>query len=157
MQQSATLTTLDTRDGEPEERVVDEQHHRAPNLQELDEQQAQRFLTELFSNLSAQHEYAIRHEDYVMQMPQSGESIRGRQRMREFQEAYPSPPSIQLRRVIVKDGLWLVEGVNDYGVGQAFTVVLIIELKDGKMWRGSRHHPGPLRAPGGGGPGGDGE
>jgi hypothetical protein len=74
--------------------------HRA-NLEEMDEQEAHRFLTELFSNLSAQEEYELRHEDYVMEMPQSGESIRGRQRMRQFQEAYPTPPSIQLRRVLL--------------------------------------------------------
>jgi SnoaL-like protein len=119
--------------GELSERSRMDQRHRVPNLEEMDEQHARHFLTELFSNLSAQHEYAIRHEDYVMQMPQSGESIRGRKRMREFQEAYPSPPSIQLRRVIVRDGLWVVEGVNDYGEGQVFSVVLIIELRDGKM------------------------
>ena len=104
MRRSAALTTLDTRNGKREERFMDEQD-RASNLEKMDEQQARRFLTELFSDLSAEHEYAIRHEDYVMQMPQSGEFIRGRQRMREFQEAYPSPPSIRLRRVLVRDGL----------------------------------------------------
>ena len=102
-----------------------------PNLEEMDEQEAHQFLTELFSNLSAQEEYEVRHQDYVMEMPQSGESIRGREKMREFQEAYPTPPSIQLRRVLVRDGLWVVEGVNDYGGGQVFDVVLILELRDG--------------------------
>ena len=126
---------------------MNEQHYRAPNLEELDEQQARRFLTELVSDLSAEHEYAIRHEDYVMQMPQSGEFIRGRQRMRGFQEAYPSPPSIRLRRVLVRDGLWVVEGVNDYGEGQVFSVVLIIELRDGKMWRDTRYYAEPFEAP----------
>jgi SnoaL-like protein len=120
--------------------------HRA-NLEEMDEQEAHRFLTELFSNLSAQEEYELRHEDYVMEMPQSGESIRGRQRMRQFQEAYPTPPSIQLRWVLVRDGLWVVEGVNDYGGGQIFTVVLIIELRDGKMWRDRRYYGEPFEAP----------
>jgi hypothetical protein len=117
------------------------------NLEEMGEQEAHRFLTELFSNLSAQEEYELRHEDYVMEMPQSGESIRGRQRMRQFQEAYPTPPSIQLRRVLVRDGLWVVEGVNDYGGGQIFTVVLIIELRDGKMWRDRRYYGEPFEAP----------
>src|SRR5215212_9439888 len=101
---------------------------RVPNLEEMDEQQAHRFLTELLSNLSPEEEYNVRHQDYVMEMPQSGESIRGREKMREFQEAYPTPPSIQLRRVLVRDGLWVVEGVNDYGGGQVFDVVLLIEL-----------------------------
>jgi hypothetical protein len=83
----------------------------------------------------------------VMEMPQSGESIRGREKMREFQSAYPNPPSIQLRRVLVRDGLWVVEGVNDYGGGQVFDVVLLIELRDGKMWRDRRYYAEPFEAP----------
>jgi hypothetical protein len=118
-----------------------------PNLEQMDQQQARRFLTQLFSDLSAEHEYAIRHEDYAMEMPQSGEAIRGRDRMRQFQEAYPSPPSIRLRRVLVSDGLWVVEGVNDYGEGRVFIVVLIIELRDGKMWRDTRYYAEPFEAP----------
>ena len=44
------------------------------NLQEMDEQQAQRLLTELLSNHCPEEEYNVRHpDDYVMEMPQSGE------------------------------------------------------------------------------------
>jgi SnoaL-like protein len=118
-----------------------------PNLEEMDEQQAQRFLAELFYHLSPEEEYEIRHEDYVMEMPQSGERIRGRENMRAFQEAYPNPPSIQLRRVLVRDGLWVVEGANDYGGGRVFTVVAIIELRDGKMLRDTRYYSEPFEAP----------
>ena len=81
---------------------MDEQ--RMPNLEEMDEQEAYRFLTELLSNLSPEEEYNVRHEDYVMEMPQSGERFRGRENMRAFQEAYPTyrgetpPPSIRLHR-----------------------------------------------------------
>ena len=84
-----------------------------------------------------------------MEMPQSGERFRGRERMREFQEAYPTPPpSIQLRRVLVKEGLWVVEGVADYGGGQVLDVVLIFELRDGKMWRDRWYFAEPFEAPG---------
>ena len=38
---------------------MDEQ--RAPNLEELDEQEAHRFLTELLSNLGPEAEYELRH------------------------------------------------------------------------------------------------
>jgi hypothetical protein len=124
---------------------VDEQ--RVPNLEEMDEQQVRRFLAELFSDLSAEAEYEVRHQDYIMEMPQSGERIRGREKMRQFQEAYPTPPTIQLRQVVVRDGLWVIEGVNDYGEGQVFTVVLIIELKGGKMWRDTRYYAEPFEAP----------
>jgi hypothetical protein len=118
-----------------------------PNLEEMDEETVRHFLAELFTKVSAEEEYELRHEDYVMEMPQSGESIRGREKMREFQEAYPTPPSIQLRRVLVRDGLWVVEGVNDYGGGQVFDVVLIIELKDGKLWRDRRYYAEVFEAP----------
>jgi hypothetical protein len=135
-------TSLVTAEGEAQ---MDER--RVPNLEEMDEKQAHHFLTELFSNLSAEEEYELRHEEYVMEMPQSGESIRGREKMRAFQEAYPTPPSIQLRRILVREGLWVVEGVNDYGGGQIFDGVLIIELKDGKMWRDRRYYAQPFEAP----------
>jgi hypothetical protein len=124
---------------------MDEQ--RVPNLEELDEQQAQHFLAELFSHLSAEEEYQVRHEDYTLEMPQSGERIRGREKMRAFQEAYPNPPSIKIRRVLVRDGLWDVEGVNDYGGGQIYEVVLIVELRDGKWWRDTRYYANPFEAP----------
>jgi SnoaL-like domain len=127
---------------------MDEQ--RVPDLEEMDEQQARRFLEELLTVLSAEAEYELRHEDYAMEMPQSGERIRGRENMRRFQEAFASnatPPSIRIRRVLVRDGLWVVEGVNDYGDGGVFDVVLIVELKDGKWWRDTRYYAEPFEAP----------
>ncbi len=118
-----------------------------PNLEEMDEQQAEHFLTELLTKLSPEKEYELRHEDYVMEMPQSGERIRGRQKMREFQEAYPNPPTMQLRRVIVRKGLWVVEIVSDYGGGRIYRPVLIIELREGKMFRDTRYYSEPFEAP----------
>jgi hypothetical protein len=119
---------------------------RVPNLEEMDEQEARHFLTELLPKLSPEEEYEIRHEEYVMEMPQSGERIRGREKMREFQEAYPNPPTMELRRVLVRDGLWVVELVSDYG-GQIYNSVLIIELRGGKMWRDTRYYAEPFEAP----------
>jgi hypothetical protein len=66
--------------------------------------------------------------------------------MREFQEAYPNPPSMQLRRVLVRDELWVAELVSDYGE-QVYDVALIIELRDGKMWRDTRYYAEPFEAP----------
>jgi hypothetical protein len=122
-----------------------------PNLEEMDEREARHFLTELLSNLDPEEEYSVRHEDYMMEMPQSGERIRGRERMREFQRAYPTPPhgvTIRLRRVLVREGLWVVEGVYDYGGGeQVLDVVMICELRDGKMWRDRWYFAEPFEAP----------
>ena len=123
---------------------------RVPNLEEMDEQRARQFLTELFTNLSAEAEYETRHDDYVMEMPQSGERIRGRENMRAFQRSFAdnsNPPTIHLRQVTVRDGLWILEGVNDYGEGRVFTVVAIFELKEGKIWRDTRYYAEPFGAP----------
>ena len=119
-----------------------------PNLEAMDEWEAHRFLNELLSNLSPEEEYNVRHQDYVMEMPQSGERFRGRENMRAFQEAHPTPPaSLQVRRVLVKEGLWVVEGVIDYGDGRVFDVVVISELRDGKMWRDRWYFAEPFEAP----------
>ncbi len=92
---------------------------RAPNLEQMDEQQAHHLLAELFSGLSAQAEDRIRHEDYTMEWPKSGERLRGRQTMKAFQEANAgSRPPRRLRRVLVGEGLWVVEGVLDHDGGR---------------------------------------
>jgi hypothetical protein len=125
------------------------------NLEEMDEREARHFLTELLSNLDPREEYNARHpEDYALEMPQSGERIRGREMMRRFQESYstlsPSDPMrrIRLRRVLVREDLWVVEGIADYDDGrEALNVVLILELRDGKMWRDRWYFAEPFDAP----------
>jgi hypothetical protein len=144
----APLNIIDTNIDRREERFVDEQ--RVPDLGQMDEQQAKRFLEEMFTTLSAEKEYALRHEDYAMEMPQSGERIRGPENMRAFQTAFATestPPSIRIRRVLVREGLWVVEVVNDYGEGRVYNVVLIVELKVGKWWRDTRYYAEPFEAP----------
>jgi len=124
---------------------MDEQ--RVPNLEQMDEQQAYHLLAELFSSLSVEEEDQIRHEDYTMEWPQSGERLRGRQKMKEFQEAHAgSRPPRRLRRVLVRDGLWVVEGVIDYGGGREVDFVLILELRDGKVFRETRYYADPFEA-----------
>jgi hypothetical protein len=125
---------------------------RVPDLEQMDEQEAFRFLAKLLANLDPREEYQARHpEDYVLEMPQSGERIRGRENVRAFQEAYPSdtthPPSVRLRRVLVREGLWVVEGTIDYGGGRESEVVMICELRDGKMWHDRWYFAEPFEAP----------
>ena len=112
----------------------------------MDEHEAYDFLAVQLARLSADEEYELRHEDYVMEMPQSGERIRGRDNMRAFQEAYPNPPTIQLRRVLVRSGLWVVEATSDYS-GRIYNVVLIVELRDGRIFRETRYYTDPFEAP----------
>ena len=105
----------------------------APDLEEMDEQQARGFLEALMSDLGAESGYEVRHENFALEMPQSGEHIRVQERMREFQAAFgEAAPAMRLRRVLVREGLWVAEVVSDYG-GQEVHYVSIVELKDGKM------------------------
>ena len=90
--------------------------------------------------LSAGQEYLLRHPDYVMEMPQSNERIRGRDAMRAMQEGFPTPPQVRLRRVIGSGQTWVIEGVNDYG-GDVWNVVLILEPdQDGLILRDTRYY-----------------
>lgn len=100
------------------------------------------------SGLSAADEFDLRHDDYVMEMPQSGERISSRDRMRAMQESFPGPPPvITLRRVTGAGRFWFVEGTNDYG-GDVWHVALALELApDGRMLRDTRYYAKPLDPP----------
>jgi hypothetical protein len=84
-----------------------------------------------------------------MHMPQSGERIRSRDRMRTMQESFPGPPpAITLNRVSGRGHTWVIEGVNDYGDGEAWHVVLILEFADdGRMLHDTRYYAKPFDAP----------
>jgi hypothetical protein len=95
--------------------------------------------------LSAEQEYQLRADDYVMEMPQSGERIVGRDRMRAFQEAYPNPPDAQLRRIVGEGDVFVMEAISDYGNEVAF-VANIVEFRDGKIVRETRYYASPFDA-----------
>ncbi|MDJ0348420.1 hypothetical protein [Cryobacterium sp. PH29-G1] len=98
--------------------------------------------------LSPGAEYRLRDDSYVMEMPQSGERIRGREAMRAMQVAFPEPPSITLRRVVGSGQIWVVEGINDYA-GDVWHVVAILEFgTDGSIIRDTRYYTQKSEAPG---------
>ena len=96
--------------------------------------------------LDAEQEYALRHEDVVIDMPQSGERIRGRDHMKAMQEAYPGPPTITVRRVVGSGEVWVVEGRSDYG-GRIYHIANILEFREGKIMRETRYYTDPFQAP----------
>src|SRR5689334_21421450 len=65
------------------------------------DREIQATLAELLGALDADAEYEVRHEDFVADMPQSGERIRGREAMRELQLAFPpeAKPTFTVRRI----------------------------------------------------------
>jgi hypothetical protein len=97
--------------------------------------------------LDADAEYELRHEDFVMEMPQSGERMRGRDKLREMQKVFPNPPKGKVRRITGAGEVWVVEGVNDYGGGDVWSWVVIMEFRDGKIWKETRYYGKPFEAP----------
>ena len=97
--------------------------------------------------LDAAAEYELRHDDYVMEMPQSGERIRGRDNMRAMQEAYPNPPDASLRRIVGSGAVWVMEAASDYGGGRVYLVTDIFEFRDGKIAKETRYYSEPFDAP----------
>jgi hypothetical protein len=101
------------------------------------------------SGLSAMDEYETRHEDFVLEMPQSGERITGRDRMLAMQQSFPGPPpTITLNRVTGAGRWWLIEGVNDYGAGDLWRVVIAMELAaDARILRETRYYAKEFEPP----------
>ena len=114
----------------------------------MDDRQARETLTAMVTNLDADAEYELRHDDFVADMPQSGERIRGRDNMRAMQRAFPpdSVPTFRVRRITGGGDVWTVEATGDYG-GEIFLVVVIFELRDDKIARETRYYPQPFPAP----------
>jgi hypothetical protein len=116
----------------------------------MGEQENRRILEGLFAGgkltLSPEQEHEARAEDYVMEMPQSGERIVGRDNMRAFQRAYPDPPNSRLRRIVGSGDLFVMEAVSDYG-DAVYHVADIVEFRDGKIARETRYYASPFEPP----------
>lgn len=90
---------------------------------------------------------AIYHDDVVIEWPQSGELIRGRQKIRELRLARPTArPTATLRRIIGAGDLWAMEMVFDYDADR-FHTVLIHEYRDGLVARETCYYGAPFEAP----------
>ena len=94
-------------------------------------------------------EHRIYREDAVLEYPQSGERIRGRENIRASRFAQPNQKRFAVRRVIGSGGLWVTEFTLAYD-GRPSYVVSIMELTDGKVSRETQYfsaafEPGPSR------------
>ncbi len=117
-------------------------------LDQMEPEAGRQLIESVFSGgmlaLDPDQEYELRHPDYVMEMPQSRERIRGPDKMRAMQNAFPRPPAGTLRRVTGSGDVWVAEGTNDYGDGDVWQVIIVFELKDGKILRETRYYAQPF-------------
>jgi hypothetical protein len=113
----------------------------------MQEHEVRELMDRLLEAMDPALEYEARHEDYVVEFPQSGERM-NRDGLRAMQEAYPGgPPTIRLRRLVGAGDLWVGESVVEYPDGRVAHGVAILEFRDGKMWRDTRYFAEPFEAP----------
>ncbi|HEV8470258.1 MAG TPA: nuclear transport factor 2 family protein [Candidatus Limnocylindria bacterium] len=98
----------------------------------------------------AQHEMSA--DSIVLEWPQSGERIRGRENIAAVNRNYPAStgttPKMELRRILKPGDAWVIEGTIDYGDGIPVSSVSIIETGvDGKVIRQTDYFANPFEAP----------
>ena len=87
------------------------------------------------------------HEDAVMDWPQSGERIVGRQACLTVYHNYPGgPPRYELRRVTGGPDIFTVEAVGDYS-GQKVYMTSIVEFRNGKIAKQTDYFADAFEAP----------
>jgi ketosteroid isomerase-like protein len=95
-------------------------------------------------------EHQIYRDDAVLEYPQSGERIRGRQKIQSSRAAQPNRKRFTIRRIIGTGDFWVTEYILSYDGRPSYTVS-IMEFRDGKVARetqyfGDAFEPGPSRA-----------
>jgi ketosteroid isomerase-like protein len=85
--------------------------------------------------------------DVVMEWPQSGERIRGEKNRREIYSRFPSLPKVTPRRVTGSADLWVLEASLDYGDGDPYLAVIILEMRDARIARETAYWSKPFPAP----------
>ncbi|WFS03609.1 nuclear transport factor 2 family protein [Rhizobium tumorigenes] len=80
------------------------------------------------SDFTAEH--AIYHHDAVLDYPQSGERIRGRDKIQMSRNVQPNEKHFSVRRIVGSGDLWVTEFVLSYD-GKPSYVVSIMEFRDG--------------------------
>ena len=86
-------------------------------------------------------------DDAVVEWPQSGERIVGRQACTLVYRNYPGgSPSYELRRISGSGDLFVVEAVGRYG-SDASHMTGIVEFRDGKIVRQTDYFASPFEAP----------
>jgi hypothetical protein len=95
-------------------------------------------------------EHEIYREDAVLDYPQSGERIRGRNNIQESRRLQPNKKRFTVRRIIGSGDLWVTEFVLAYD-GIPSYAVSIMEFLEGLVanetqYFADRFDPGPSRA-----------
>ena len=86
-------------------------------------------------------------DDAVVEWPQSGERIVGKQACTLVYKNYPGgPPGYVLRRISGSGDVFVVEATGQYGADTVYTTS-IVEFRDGKIAKQTDYFASPFEAP----------
>jgi hypothetical protein len=123
-----------------------------------------------YATASAAHELEalapLRHPDWMVSWPQSGESVHGTEAFAEIIANYPGgAPATEITRIVGAEDRWVVTPGNTvlqvagsgdfwwsewrltYPNGEVYLVVDLIELRDGLVYRETVYWAPPFEAP----------
>ena len=89
---------------------------------------------------------ALYDDDVVIEWPQSGEVIRGKQKIRELRLAFPTPPTATLQRIVGSGDLWVIEMLFDYN-GDRYNTIVVHEYRDGLVVHETAYYGAPFQPP----------
>jgi len=114
----------------------------------MQEHEVRELFERLRSAMDPELEYRHRHEDYLLELPQSGERL-DRDGLRRLQTSFPGgmAPRIKLLRVTGGGDVWVGESLIHYADGTVFYGVSRVEFRDCKMWRETRYDAEPFEPP----------
>ena len=87
------------------------------------------------------------NEDYTLELPQSGERIIGKAKIRDLHVNYPSKVHFVTRRVVGEGDLAVWEGTISYNDRAPMNRVAIFEFRDGKIARETDYFGDAFPAP----------
>jgi SnoaL-like domain len=90
-------------------------------------------------------EHSIYHDDAVLEYPQSGERIRGRNNIQITRTKQPSNKRFKIRRIIGGGDLWISEFILSYDA-KPYHTVSIMEFRGDKVARETQYFADPFEA-----------
>ena len=109
---------------------------------------------------------ALRHADWTAEWPQSGERVRGDANARAMVENVPGrladfnagrlvgsedrwvmTPLYTIQRVVGNGDFWWGDGTISYSDGSTWYLAVLIELRDGRIYRETDYFAAPFDAP----------
>jgi hypothetical protein len=94
--------------------------------------------------MDAVHE--IYHDDAVIEYPQSGERILGREKLRALREAHPAKLDFSVQRIVGSGDLWITEYVISYD-GKPVNTISIMLFDGDRVTRETLYFADPFDPP----------